>query len=103
MPYGHVVVTLLLFTFSLATDDAPELSRPVQIQCQGKPLDVQREGHAAPFLGDFFEDGTMALLVGQYDEGRLRIYRNTGTRTRPKFDSFTWFEADGKLARVPEG
>ena len=80
-----------------------DLLPPLQIQCQGKPLDVQREGHAAPFLGDFFEDGTMALLVGQYDEGRLRIYRNTGTRTRPKFDSFTWFEADGKLAHVPEG
>jgi hypothetical protein len=80
-----------------------DLLSPVQIQCGAKPLDVQREGHSAPFVGDFYEDGTLALLVGQYDEGRLRIYRNTGTRASPKFESFTWFEADGKLARVPEG
>jgi hypothetical protein len=80
-----------------------DLLTPVQIQCGATPLDVQREGHSAPFVGDFYEDGTLALLVGQYDEGRLRIYRNMGTRTNPKFESFTWFEADGKLARVPEG
>ncbi len=67
----------------------------------GKPLDVERSGHAAPFVGDFFEDGTQALLVGQFHEGHLRIYRNTGTTGQPKFDSYTWFEAGGKIASVP--
>jgi hypothetical protein len=80
-----------------------ELLPPVQIQADGRPLDVERDGHAAPFVGDFFEDGTLALLVGQYQDGRLRIYRNTGTRTKPKFESYVWFEAGGKVASVPEG
>jgi hypothetical protein len=76
---------------------------PVPIQAAGRPLDVEREGHAAPFVGDFFEDGTLALLVGQFHDGRLRVYRNTGTRTRPKFDTYVWFQAGGKIASVPVG
>jgi hypothetical protein len=80
-----------------------ELLPPVHVQASGRPLDVQRSGHAAPFVGDFFEDGTLALLVGQYHDGRLRIYRNTGTRAQPKFDSYVWFQAGGKIASVPVG
>jgi hypothetical protein len=80
-----------------------ELRPPAQVQAGGKALDIQREGHAAPFVGDFYEDGGLCLLVGQFHDGRLRIYRNTGTRTQPRFDSFSWFEAGGKVASVPVG
>ena len=69
----------------------------------GKPLDVARDGHSAPFVGDFDGDGKRDLLVGQYHEGRLRIYRNRGDNVRPRFDDFTWFEAEGRPGRVPEG
>jgi hypothetical protein len=93
----------LLLAAPVGAGEEKELAPPVQIQADGRPLDVEREGHAAPFVGDFFEDGTLALLVGQYQDGRLRIYRNTGTRTKPKFDSYVWFEAGGKIASVPEG
>jgi hypothetical protein len=92
-------------TFALAAeasaDDLAELRKPVPVLAGGKPLDVERSGHAAPFVGDFFEDGAQSLLVGQFHEGRLRIYRNTGTSSQPKFDSYTWFEAGGKIASVP--
>jgi len=101
----HVLFTSVLLALAAAAwaGQANELLPPVQIQAGGKPLDVERSGHSAPFVGDFFEDGTLALLVGQYHDGRLRIYRNTGTRAKPIFDSYTWFEAGGKIASVPEG
>jgi hypothetical protein len=96
------LILFLLTTLALA-DEASDLLPPVQIRAGGQPLDIQREGHAAPFVGDFYEDGGLCLLVGQFSDGRLRIYRNTGTLTKPRFDSYTWFEAGGKIASVPVG
>jgi hypothetical protein len=100
-----LVVTLTALAFAVPTgaSEPSELLPPVQIQAGGRALDIEREGHAAPFVGDYYEDGTLALLVGQFDEGRLRIYRNTGTRSRPKFESYVWFKAGGEIASVPVG
>ena len=97
-----LLAILLLAGPAFAEEDSGLLP-PVPIQAGGKALDIEREGHAAPFVGDFYEDGGLCLLVGQFDSGRLRIYRNTGTRAKPRFDSYTWFEAGGKIASVPVG
>ena len=96
------LVVLLLATPAIA-GEANDLLPPVQIRAGGKALDVQREGHAAPFVGDFYEDGGLCLLVGQFNEGRLRVYRNSGSNARPRFTGYSWFEAGGKPGRVPEG
>jgi hypothetical protein len=74
---------------------------PLHILAGGKPLDIGRSGQAAPFVGDFYQDGGLCLLVGQFNEGRLRIYRNTGTRSQPRFENYTWFEAGGKIVGLP--
>jgi hypothetical protein len=96
-------VAALLLAASARAGEPGALRPPFQVQAGGQALDIQHEGHAAPFVGDFYEDGGLCLLVGQYADGRLRIYRNTGTRARPRFDSYTWFEAGGKTASVPVG
>ena len=100
----HILASAVFLLGTAAFAQTPsELRKPVHVEVAGRPLDVEREGHAAPFVGDFFEDGTLALLVGEYSEGRLRIYRNVGTRHKPRFESYTWFEAGGKIASVPVG
>jgi len=81
-----------------AVKRAADLAPPVRITAGGQPIEV--EGFAAPFVGDFDGDGKNDLLVGQYILGRLRIYRNVGTNARPKFDSFEWFKAGGRIAGV---
>jgi hypothetical protein len=79
------------------------LEKPVKILAGKLPLDVQRSGHAAPFVGDFDGDGLPDLLVGQFTDGKLRIYRNVGTRGQPRFDGYDWFKAGDDFARVPVG
>jgi hypothetical protein len=70
---------------------------------EGKPIDVERIGHAAPCVGDFFRDGKPALLVGQIDGGKLRIYRNLGTSKAPRFGGFEWFKASEALGVIEPG
>ena len=77
-----------------------ELAPPVRIEAAGKPIDTVT-GHAAPFVGDFDGDGVPDLLVGQFGEGKLRVYPNVGSKTEPRFDKFEWFQAGGKLGTVP--
>ncbi len=78
---------------------AADLAPPVLVTAGGAPIDV--EGFAAPFVGDFDEDGKNDLLVGQCQAGRLRIYRNVGTNAQPKFAQFDWFTTSGGIAGVP--
>lgn len=56
---------------------------PVRLEAGGVPIDTEI-GHAAPFVGDFDEDGVNDLLVGQFGGGVLWICRNEGTNAAPK-------------------
>jgi hypothetical protein len=68
----------------------------------GKPIDVD-VGHAAPFMADLKGDGQQVLLVGQFGEGKLRVYPNVGTKYEPRFEKFEWLKAGGTVASVPTG
>ena len=76
---------------------APRLSAPVQIMANDKPISVE-VGHAAPFVADSDGDGKKELLVGQFGDGKLRIYPNQGSASAPRFHNFTYF-----AGTVPSG
>lgn len=97
------LTALALAVAPLTPPAPPELAQPVRLRAAGKFIDVERSGHSAPFVGDFNGDGLPDLLVGQFHEGRLRVYLNKGKKGSPVFDTWQWFTADGKLGRVPEG
>ena len=94
-----VLGTMMAATTALAGDLAP----PVQVHAGGQAIDVGLVGHSAPFYGDIDGDGINDLLVGQFDAGQLRIYRNLGTNVSPRFEGYQWFEAGGALGSVPAG
>ena len=75
---------------------------PVRINAGDAPIDVD-VGHAAPFVADLDGDGKNDLLVGQFGEGKLRVYKNIGDNKAPKFKDFEWLKAGGDIARVPTG
>ena len=86
-----------------ANAPAPKSERaaPVQVQAEGKPIDITEVGHAAPFHADFDGDGKRDLLVGQFGGGKLRVYKNTGTEAEPKFANYEYFKAGADLGTVP--
>src|SRR5689334_20278086 len=81
---------------------AEELAVPVRAMAEGKLIDVE-VGHAAPFFADFDGDGKKDLLVGQFGEGKLRIYRNIGSAKEAKFGAYEFFKAGAELGVVPAG
>jgi hypothetical protein len=86
----------------VADSGASDLAPPIQLQAGGQPINVDM-GHAAPFVADLNGDGRMTLLVGQFGDGKLRLYPNIGTKREPKFYKFEWFKVDGKVVSVPFG
>lgn len=91
---------------AILTDSAPlspELEPPVRLQAAGKPIDAMEIGHAAPFVFDFDGDGLKDLLVGQFKDGLLWMYRNEGTNSEPKLTAGVKFKEGKEDGRVPSG
>ncbi len=84
----------------LASD--ADLAPPVRLEAGGKPIDTE-ESHAAPFVGDFDGDGVRDLLVGQYGDGALWIFRNVGTNQKPVLATGMKFKDGSPNGRVPAG
>ncbi len=75
---------------------------PVRLEAAGKPIDTA-VGHAAPLVVDFDGDGKNDLLVGQFGDGILWIYKNVGTNAQPKYAAGVKFQAGGKDGLIPAG
>jgi hypothetical protein len=96
-----MLVPLLLLGI-VSTPIGDGLAAPFRVRDASGFIDVDT-GHAAPLVADFDGDGVPDLLVGQFGEGKLRIYRNVGTAKEPKFGGFNWFKTGEQEARVPSG
>ncbi len=99
-----VLMTFLGMAPAVVGADGPnrELAAPVRIEAAGKPIDTA-VGHAAPFVGDFDGDKVADLLVGQFGDGILWIYRNEGTAAQPNLSAGVKFKDGREDGRVPTG
>jgi hypothetical protein len=83
-------------------DGTGQLFAPVRLEVAGKPIDTEI-GHAAPFVGDIDGDGARDLLVGQFGDGILWVFKNTGTDAGPKLAAGAKFKDGAEDGRVPTG
>ena len=97
-----VAVSVVVGVASIS--QAGDLEKPFQILAGKGPLDIGGIGYAAPFVGDFDLDGRRDLLVGQFREGKMRIFLNKGTNEAPRFgEDYILFQDGAETGRVPTG
>jgi hypothetical protein len=87
---------------SLPADTNDLFEAPFRVSDAKGFIDVDA-GHAAPLVIDFDGDGVPDLLVGQYGEGKLRVYKNVGTASAPRFEGYVWFRAGELAGQIPSG
>lgn len=73
----------------------------IRLMADGKIIKTKWFGHAAPALFDIDRDGDLDLLVGQYQDGDVSVYKNIGTDKNPKYQSGGMLMAGEKVASVP--
>lgn len=95
-----LVLVLVLAAFASAQNG---FEVPFQVKAGDQPIDVT-VGHASPCFVDWDGDQLPDLLVGQFGQGKLRIYRNEGKAGSPAFGAkFELFRAGGAEGTVPAG
>lgn len=88
---------LTLFAFA-STSQAVEFEKPLQLKGGDAAVRVESPGYAAPCWADIDNDGLKDLLVGQFRQGKIHVFRNLG---EGKLAKGVWLKADKKVAEVP--
>lgn len=86
---------------SLATaalPQGPSFHPPQRLAVGDAPIRVEEPGYACPSLFDVDRDGVADLVVGQFQGGKMHVYKGQGKGTFGKGD---WIKADGNVAEVP--
>jgi hypothetical protein len=77
---------------------AADFHPPMRLTAGGQPVRVEAPGWAAPCWADIDGDGHKDLLVGQFSEGKIHVFKNQGGG---KLAPGAWLKADGIDAEIP--
>jgi hypothetical protein len=94
---------IILISLLILFAETPVFEPPIPIQANGVNINVGYGGNASPFVVDWDGDAKQDLLLGQFDQGRIRFYSNTGTNYNPTFGNFVYLQADGSFISLSYG
>jgi hypothetical protein len=90
--------TSILVIGAVAVGKAADFHAPVRLEGGGAPVRVESPGYAAPCWADIDGDGKKDLLVGQFNKGKIRVFKNLGGG---KLAAGQWLLADATEAEIP--
>ena len=88
----------LVLLSAVAMCGAAEFEKPVRLKGGGETIRVESPGYAAPCWADVDGDGKKDLLVGQFRQGKIRVFKNAG---KNELKAGKWLQAEGGIAQVP--
>jgi FG-GAP-like repeat len=94
----QILLAALAFIGTSALCESSDFQSPVRLTAGETAIRVESPGYAAPCWADMDGDGKKDLIVGQFNQGKIRIFKNLGAG---KFGAGDWLKAGGKVAEVP--
>jgi hypothetical protein len=95
---NRLLLSALLLSASTAFCSAASFETPVRLKAGDAAIRVESPGYAAPCWADLDGDGKKELLVGQFNQGKIRVFQHLGAQ---KFAPGAWLQAEGKVAEIP--
>lgn len=75
-----------------------EFEAPRQLESPSGPVSVESPGYASPCWADINDDGKKDLLVGQFAQGKIQVFKNQGDMQLAEGE---WLMAGDEVAEVP--
>ena len=76
--------------------------KPVRLSAGGQLVSVAAPGYACPTMADVDGDGVDDLVVGQFREGMMKVYRNVAAAdAMPEFSSGDFIKHGDEPVSVP--
>lgn len=99
----RLLLSALLVGAGAAVCRAADFELPVRLKAGGAAIRVESPGFAAPCWADINGDGKMELLVGQFNDGKIRVFEHlsAGKFAPEGFAPGKWLQAEGEVAEVP--
>ena len=94
----RLVLGALVLGGSTALCNAADFQPPVRLKAGDAAVRVESPGYAAPCLADLDADGSKELLVGQFKDGKIQVFKH---RDADNFAPGEWLQAGGEVAHVP--